>query len=612
MKKRLFALLSCAALAAASIPGCSSQKPAESAAASAEATETTGAPSKEVGDWKIALITMDSIDQHWVTLNEGAQEAAKELGVTVSFMSPNTKDDAQQIECVNNAVAGGYEAIIVAANGPDAISSALKEAASTGVKIVYVDSPANVEAEATFSTDNEAAGKTAGDEMIKALEAAGITSGKIGIVNVNAATDSTVKREAGFRSAFEGKGYELMETQYGEGDAAKSQTIAENYITQGVVGIFGCNEGSTTGTGNAIKASGKTDIIGVGFDKSDAIMNLINDGYLLCTMAQNPDLMGKDGVDAAVRALQGETLGGLTTDTGVSVIKADNAEDAAGTTDVTATKDWKIALITMDSIDQHWVTLNEGAQAEAKALGVTVSFMSPNTKDDAQQIECVNNAVAGGYEAIIVAANGPDAISSALKEAASTGVKIVYVDSPANVEAEATFSTDNEAAGKTAGDEMIKALEAAGITSGKIGIVNVNAATDSTVKREAGFRSAFEGKGYELMETQYGEGDAAKSQTIAENYITQGVVGIFGCNEGSTTGTGNAIKASGKTDIVGVGFDKSDAIMNLINDGYLLCTMAQNPDIMGKEGVKAAVRALEGEELGGAVSDTGVSVLKKN
>ena len=100
----------------------------------------------------------------------------------------------------------------------------------------------------------------------------------------------------------------------------------------------------------------------------------------------------------------------------------------------------------MDSIDQHWVTLNEGAQAEAKALGVTVSFMSPNTKDDAQQIECVNNAVAGGYEAIIVAANGPDAISSALKEAASTGVKIVYVDSPANVEAEATFSTDNEAA----------------------------------------------------------------------------------------------------------------------------------------------------------------------
>ncbi|NBH74295.1 sugar ABC transporter, partial [Clostridiaceae bacterium] len=217
-------------------------------------------------------------------------------------------------------------------------------------------------------------------------------------------------------------GYELMETQYGEGDAAKSQTIAENYITQGVVGIFGCNEGSTTGTGNAIKASGNSSIIGVGFDKSDAIMNLINDGFLLCTMAQNPDVMGAEGVKAAVAALNGESLGGKVTDTGVSVISASGSSAAAasGDTAVKASQEWKIALITMDSIDQHWVTLNDGAQKTAGELGVSVTFMSPNTKDDAQQIECVNNAVAGGYQAIIVAANGPDAISSALKEAASS------------------------------------------------------------------------------------------------------------------------------------------------------------------------------------------------
>ncbi len=283
---------------------------------------------------------------------------------------------------------------------------------------------------------------------------------------------------------------------------------------------------------------------------------------------------------------------------------------AASAETVKATQAWKIALITMDSIDQHWVKLNEGAQAKATELGVTVTFMSPNTKDDAQQIECVNNAVAGGYNAIMVAANGPDAISSALKEAQAAGVKIVYVDSPANVPAEATFSTDNQAAGKTAGETMIAALTAAGVTEGSIGIVNVNAATDSTVKREAGFRSAFDGTKFTILETQYGEGDAAKSQTIAENYITQGVVGIFGANEGSTTGTGNAIKASGKT-VIGVGFDKSDAILGLIKDGYLLATMAQNPDVMGAKGVEACVQALEGQTLGGAVTDTGVSVLTK-
>ena len=608
MKKKILAMLCCMTMIAAALTGCGNK-----AESTEQATADDGGASAG-SDTKIALITMDSVDQHWIGLNEGAQKAAQELGVEVTFMSPNVKDDAQQIECINNAVAGGYSAIVVAANGPDAVSSALKEAISAGIKIIYVDSPANVDAEATFSTDNRAAGKTAGEEMLKALEAAGVTSGDIGIVNINAATNSTVMREEGFREAFEGSAYNLLETQYGEGDAAKSQAIAENYITQGVVGIFGCNEGATTGTGNAIKTSGNSDIIGVGFDKSDAILGLVTDGYLLCTMAQNPDVMGYEGIKAAVAALGGESLGGAVTDTGVSVLNAEALGGSAASSDAasstTASKAWKIALITMDSVDQHWVSVNEGAQAKAKELGVEVTLMAPNVKDDAQQIECINNAVAGGYEAIMVAANGPDSISGALQEAISAGIKIIYIDSPANVEAEATFSTDNKAAGKKAGEEMLKALKDAGITSGDIGIVNINAATNSTVMREEGFREAFDGAGFNLLETQYGEGDAAKSQSIAENYITQGVVGIFGCNEGATTGTGNAIKASGK-DVIGVGFDKSDAILNLVDDGYLLCTMAQNPDVMGSMGVEACVKVLEGESLGGAVTDTGVSVLTK-
>lgn len=330
MRRKLLSVMCCVTMMAGMLAGCGSAAAdsdtvqtaeAQSAPeANGEAQAATEVQTADGADCKIALITMDSIDQHWVTMNEGAQKKAEELGVTVTFMSPNAKDDAQQIECVNNAVAGGYDAIMVAANGPDSISSALQEASAAGVKIVYVDSPANVEAEATFSTDNQAAGKIAGEEMIKALQAANITSGDIGIINVNAATDSCVAREEGFRSAFEGTEYTLLETQYGEGDAAKSQSIAENYVAQGVVGIFGCNEGSTTGAGNAIKASGNTSIIGVGFDKSDAILSLIDDGYLLCTMAQNPDVMGEKGVEACVKAVQGEDLGGAVTDTGVSVL----------------------------------------------------------------------------------------------------------------------------------------------------------------------------------------------------------------------------------------------------------------------------------------------------
>mgnify|MGYP005904921905 CR=1 FL=1 len=85
---------------------------------------------------------------------------------------------------------------------------------------------------------------------------------------------------------------------------------------------------------------------------------------------------------------------------------------------------------------------------------------------------------------------------------------------------------------------------------------------------------------------------------------------MFGGNEGSTTGAGNAVKAA-NSKVVVVGFDKSDAILGLIDDGYILATMAQNPDKMGSEAVKAAVDVLEGKSLGGKVTDTGVTVIKK-
>lgn len=320
MKKKIFAALICA-----SMIGCLAATPVL-------ADETV----KADGDYKIAVITMDSVDQHWVSLKEGAEEEAKADDVTVDFMAPDVKDDAKQIECINNAVAGGYDALMVAANSEDAVSGALQEAIDAGMKLVYVDSPANVEAEATFSTDNKSAGKTAGEEMIKALEDKGVKDGSIGIVNINNSTNTAIQREAGFREAFEGTDYELLETQFCEGDAAKAQTIAENYITEGVVGIYGTNEGASTGVGNAIKASGSDEIIGVGFDKSDTLKGLIEDGYLVCTMAQNPDQMGKLGVQACIKALNGEDLGGEVTDTGVSVLTKESlAEDGAEETEET-------------------------------------------------------------------------------------------------------------------------------------------------------------------------------------------------------------------------------------------------------------------------------------
>lgn len=273
--------------------------------------------------------------------------------------------------------------------------------------------------------------------------------------------------------------------------------------------------------------------------------------------------------------------------------------------------DYNIVLVTIDSMDQHWVNMDAGCKKAAEELGVNYKWLAPDTKDDAKQIECINNAVAGGCDALLLAANGPDAVTSALEEADAAGVKVVQVDSFFNHENSVQkLGTDNKAAGQMAGEQLLAALTAAGVEEGSIGIVSVNTATVSTLDREEGFKAAFADTKFEILETQYCDGDAARSKDAGTNFIAQGVVGLFGANEGSCVGVGNAVAEDGGS-VLAVGMDKSDAVLQLIKDGALVATMAQNPDVMGYEGIVSAVKALNGEEVTPDYVNTGVAVLDK-
>ena len=307
-------------------------------AAALAATMTLGmgtvAFAEEPVETKIALITMDQMDVHWVRLQEAAQAKVDEYNeegnkIEMTWMAPETKDNQQQIEKIEAAIADNVNYIIISCNDATAANMQLQEAMDAGIKVIYVDATADLEASATFATDNFAGGVQAGEYMKKVLDEAGVKEGTIGIVDAQAGVDSCQARYDGFASVFEGTDFELGERQYSDGDNTKAQELANTLIANGVVAIYGTNDGATNGAAAAVadaKSNG-TDVYCVGWDKSDSNIAHVESGELLAFMAQNPNVMGEMAIDAVVAMERGEEVSNEAVDTGVSTVDASNVAD---------------------------------------------------------------------------------------------------------------------------------------------------------------------------------------------------------------------------------------------------------------------------------------------
>lgn len=275
-----------------------------------------------------------------------------------------------------------------------------------------------------------------------------------------------------------------------------------------------------------------------------------------------------------------------------------------------------ITLITMDQMDVHWVKLEAAAKAEVEALKaegkkINYTWLAPEKKDNAQQIAMIETATNNGTDVIIISVNDATACNDALQAALDKGIKLIYVDATASLEASAVFATDNYAAGAKAGEAMLEYLANAGVTEGQIGLVSAQAGVQSCIDRVDGFVSAFDGTPYTFSEVQYSDGDAVKAQELTTALIQDGVVAVYGANDGATNGAANAVmeaNANGAS-ILCVGFDNSSSNRAHVENGELLAFMAQNPNVMGEKAIEAAVALMEGQELAETQVDTGVSVV---
>ena len=317
---RFFKLVIVVAFATIFLSGCSSTP--DIVVIDDSAVKSNDAHAEE-NSHKIYLITMDLADDFWKSIDSGCRKAVAEFGNTdYKWIAPDVNEDLPQRICIEQAVEDGAEAIILAASSPTGVNESLEKAAKAGVKIIFVDNAAEFDCVAFLATNNELAGSVAGETMKKALTEAGIKSGKIGLAVNKSNVTSTALRVEGFRKIFEDGDFELDETFFMEDDPQRLKNFVAEHPDY--VAFFGSNERTALAIGEQVRDSNSKQIV-VGFDTSDAILNLLNDGVLYATLQQKPKLMGYNGIKIALDALRGTyTEKNVSIDTGIVVLYKDS------------------------------------------------------------------------------------------------------------------------------------------------------------------------------------------------------------------------------------------------------------------------------------------------
>ena len=318
MKKKLMAILMAGILSAAMLTGCggSSSAPAGGAAdgaaggdaASADATTEAPADAAAEGGYKIALIQQHQTNAFQIAVTEAAEAKAKELGVDLTILSAD-QDAAKQISQIEQCTSEGYQAILFEPVDPDGLGDAAQAAADKGVIMINVISACtdweNHGISALSCGDNVTAGET---EMQHVADLLG-GKGNIAILTGPSGDSGGLQRLEGYENIL--KNYpdmvQVVEPADCQWDTAAAQGTVESWLSAYDLDAIICeNDGMAVGAGNA--AGADSGIIITGVDGTPDGFEAIKDGRITGTVSQDGGAMAANGIEAACKLIDGETL----------------------------------------------------------------------------------------------------------------------------------------------------------------------------------------------------------------------------------------------------------------------------------------------------------------
>lgn len=262
----------------------------------------------QAADVYFPIIAKGFSHQFWQAVKSGAEQAAKDNGVTITFEGPNTEAEIdKQTDILNAAIAKKPQGLGFAALDSQAQVPALQKAADAGIPIVAFDSGVDSDLPlTTCTTDNVNAAGAAADKMAEAIGGEGEIAAEI-----HDQTSATgIGRRDGFLNRIKEKYPKItvVEVQYAN-DALKAADDIKAMLQAhpNVKGIFASNEGAAIGLAVALKETGAK-VIGIGYDSGKTQKDAIMDGTLYGSITQNPVGIGQCVVNSLAKAIKGEKL----------------------------------------------------------------------------------------------------------------------------------------------------------------------------------------------------------------------------------------------------------------------------------------------------------------
>jgi ABC-type sugar transport system substrate-binding protein len=278
-----------------------------------------GASGGTAGSIGVSLITKTSTNPFFVAMAEGAEQAATDLGMTLTSASGKEDGDtATQITAIENAISKGDKGILITPSGPD-VNPAIKKARDAGLLVIALDTPPDPAdtVDITFATDNFLAGRLIGEWTASQLDGKAATIAMLDLFD-DKVVSVDYERDQGFLT---GMGIEVADPKKNGDEAATGnysggtyaiacnlatkgaedggQTAMENCLSKNpdVNVVYTINEPAANGAYKALQAAGTTALI-VSVDGGCAGVGLVKDGVIGATSQQYPLKMASLGVQA--------------------------------------------------------------------------------------------------------------------------------------------------------------------------------------------------------------------------------------------------------------------------------------------------------------------------